>query len=37
MRALGGRRAALRRLDGADAGADVATLTAQLEREAAAT
>jgi LAO/AO transport system kinase len=35
LRALGGRRAAMRLLDGADTGADVATLTQTLEREAA--
>jgi LAO/AO transport system kinase len=35
VRALGGRRAAQRRLAGEDAGADVPALTAALEREAA--
>ncbi len=35
VRALGGRRAAARRLDELDPGADVPTLTAALEREAA--
>lgn len=35
LRALGGRRAAMRRLAEHDPGADVAALTAALEREAA--
>jgi LAO/AO transport system kinase len=37
LRALGGRRAALRWLEGQDAGADVPTLTAALEAQAALT